>query len=314
MAFNSNPTRGGWLILAIPFVLSACMRSAEFEVPPVAPRVVLGAHFAPGVPWRIQVTKTRSLNDPQQSPALEDAKVEILENGRPVALARFEKSFFPGTNVIRKAEYAADYPVVPGISYGVRVSGTDYPVAEGEDMLPASPGPAPELTILSLGVNPSLRIRVRLRDVHSGPDYFHLLFFIRQRSDTVTINPFPVFRDLLNGGQVSATDIGGVPLFAGEWHGILIEDKNFSDNERVLTLDLGPESLALDTRRDEFELRAELRAVSKAYYDYYLTATRQLEVQGNAFAEPVRIFNNVTGGFGNVSGYVPVYSPWVVVR
>jgi hypothetical protein len=47
----------------------------------------------------------------------------------------------------------------------------------------------------------------------------------------------------------------------------------------------------------------ELRTISEEYYRYQSTLARQLIVRQDPFAEPVTIFNNIEGGYGNFSGF-----------
>jgi len=49
----------------------------------------------------------------------------------------------------------------------------------------------------------------------------------------------------------------------------------------------------------------ELRTITQEYYKYHSTLARQLIVRNDPFAEPVTIFNNIEGGFGNFSGFSP---------
>jgi hypothetical protein len=47
----------------------------------------------------------------------------------------------------------------------------------------------------------------------------------------------------------------------------------------------------------------ELRSVTEEYYKYHSTLARQLIVRQDPFAEPVSVFNNIEGGYGNFSGF-----------
>jgi hypothetical protein len=49
----------------------------------------------------------------------------------------------------------------------------------------------------------------------------------------------------------------------------------------------------------------ELRSITQEYYKYHSTLARQLIIRQDPFAEPVAIFNNIEGGYGNFSGYSP---------
>ncbi len=317
MAFVSNLLRCCWLMLALLWA-TACVRTTDFEVETGPPKLVINTHFAPGEPWRVHVSRTVGLDATQserdRSSIIDDALVEILDAGTPVAIARFEREFWPGTTIVRREEYVSNYPVQPGGQYGIRVSAQDLAPAQGEDEVPA-PASAPTMAVVGVGINPGIRARVTIQDTDPEPNYFHLIFLIRAVGDTTRGNPVPIYQDPFNPSQVTTSDAGGVPLLpVGEWSGLLLDDKNFTEDQRVLSVDLGQSFQSFEDERNKLEIRTELRAVSKAYYDYHLSATRHYQVQGNAFAEPVRIFNNVTGGLGNVSGYVAAYSPWVVVR
>ena len=54
----------------------------------------------------------------------------------------------------------------------------------------------------------------------------------------------------------------------------------------------------------------ELRSITPDYYKYNSTLARQVIIRQDPFAEPIPIFNNIEGGFGNFSGFSPnvVYS------
>ena len=50
-------------------------------------------------------------------------------------------------------------------------------------------------------------------------------------------------------------------------------------------------------------ISVELRTVTEEYYKYHSTLARQLIVRQDPFAEPVSIYNNIEGGYGNFSGF-----------
>jgi hypothetical protein len=54
--------------------------------------------------------------------------------------------------------------------------------------------------------------------------------------------------------------------------------------------------------------------VSRAYYDYYVSVVKYLEIRDNAFAQPALIFNNIQDGLGNFSGYRVARSAWIATR
>jgi hypothetical protein len=56
---------------------------------------------------------------------------------------------------------------------------------------------------------------------------------------------------------------------------------------------------------DLVRVYAELRTITEAYYKYHSSLARQLIVIQDPFAEPVTIYNNIDGGYGNFSGFAP---------
>ncbi|HJW28791.1 MAG TPA: DUF4249 family protein, partial [Saprospiraceae bacterium] len=62
----------------------------------------------------------------------------------------------------------------------------------------------------------------------------------------------------------------------------------------------------VDWAQDNFGLNrvyVELRTITEAYYKYQSSLARQVIVRQDPFAEPVFIYNNIDGGYGNFSGF-----------
>jgi hypothetical protein len=53
---------------------------------------------------------------------------------------------------------------------------------------------------------------------------------------------------------------------------------------------------------------AELRTISAEYYKYQSSLARQIIIRQDPFAEPISIYNNIQGGYGNFSGFNPYIS------
>ncbi len=58
--------------------------------------------------------------------------------------------------------------------------------------------------------------------------------------------------------------------------------------------------------QDLIRVYVELRSITADYYKYHSTLARQLIVRQDPFAEPVTIFNNIEGGYGNFSGFTQI--------
>lgn len=83
--------------------------------------------------------------------------------------------------------------------------------------------------------------------------------------------------------------------------GLLLEDEGIDG--QTIRLDL-PVEFKYRPARDELgKLFIELRAVSKEYYQYFSTISRQDGVSDTPFSDPVIVFDNINGGQGVFAGF-----------
>ena len=82
-------------------------------------------------------------------------------------------------------------------------------------------------------------------------------------------------------------------------YGVLI-DRNDLVEDKPLTFNFVDWSVK---GKDLTKVYVELRTITKEYYKYHSSLARQLIVRQDPFAEPVTIFNNIEGGYGNFSGF-----------
>jgi hypothetical protein len=82
-------------------------------------------------------------------------------------------------------------------------------------------------------------------------------------------------------------------------YGILVDRADLTEGE-PLTFEF--QDWAVENN-DLIRVYVELRTITEAYYKYHATLARQLIVRQDPFAEPVTIFNNIEGGYGNFSGF-----------
>ena len=83
--------------------------------------------------------------------------------------------------------------------------------------------------------------------------------------------------------------------------GILIDREDLTKGE-PLTFDFVDYIVSDNELKEVF---VELRTITESYYKYHSSLARQLIVRQDPFAEPVTIFNNIEGGYGNFSGFSP---------
>lgn len=309
-------------LLGLTLLIASCLSESPASIEMLASQkqLVLNGHLSPDAPLMVSVTN----NIPFTSTTLAlrnipDARVELWENGQKVEEGLFvpSGSFGTGGSDIEKMypeyfKYRAFYSFnsVPktGKSYTVRVNAPGYPSLEAVDLVPENAVNAVRVQPLTLDrAANQLGVAVDFELVELD-SYFHLLFFIREKGkpveEQVQVN--------LNGEGVVDADANGVGFSGGINSGILYSPEVFSapSNTRLLVL----QDPKFGLTGFEYEIRAELRTVSKSYYEYYVSVIQQKEKLNDRFSTPTLIFNNVQGGLGNLSAYTARKSGWVEVK
>jgi hypothetical protein len=301
-----------WLAVCL---FLACTRETDIDLIPQNARLVVNGHFSDADSVQlVSITNAIPIGvSPLQLRNISDAVVEVYEDQRFLGQAQYMPPalIIPGAQDLR-AYYAWDYPVAAGKTYEIRVSAPGYPAVSARDRLPDM-APATIATPRYLGFNPAnstIAVEIDLEDLDAAPNWYHLTFFIRvknteTRSPTIMVSP--------DGDELVSSDANGIILNFGSNFGLLIDDKTFSNGSRTLLLTLEASGIGFNTP-GTFELQAELRYVSRAYYDYHVSVVKYLEIRDNAFAQPALIFNNIQNGLGNFSGYRVARSAWIETR
>lgn len=304
-------------LLLVAAIGAACAREADIDLIPQQARLVINGHFsdADSVQY-VSITNSIPLGEsPLELKNISDAVVEVYEDKRLLGQASYTPSSLsiPGIPDFR-AYYKWSYPTVPGKEYEVRISAPGYPDARAKDRLPLN---APFFsTPRYIGFNAdnsTIAIEVDLSDSDTAREsWYHLLFFLRDKNRPEVRIPAQLVRPD-NDNEVVSSDANGIILNFGANFGLLIDDKTFSNNSRTLLLTLEAAGIAFNPP-GTFELQAEWRQISRAYYTYYVSVVKQLDLRDNAFAQPVLIFNNIQNGLGNFSGYRAARSEWISTR
>ncbi len=298
-----------WII-----ALSACIRDADLELAPAPAQLVVNGHFSLDSIWNISVTNSiPTESSPLELTNVVDASVEIYEDAVLKGIAQYAPPFtIPGNDLEFRGFYIWQYRPEAGKEYELRVTASGYPTAIAKDRIPVLAGEISTLAYLRYNAgSETITLDVELTDTDPAASWYHLMFYIR-RIDTPDDKRLMRFYEPEEQGLFSS-DVNGFVTYWGNNLGLLLNDAIFENSRRRMLIDLDVLGLGLNTS-STFQVQAELRSVSPAYYNYYLSVLRQLELRDSPFSEPTRIFNNVQGGLGNFSGYQSTFSDWVNVR
>lgn len=144
------------------------------------------------------------------------------------------------------------------------------------------------------------RVDVAFEDPGQVDNYYHINLLQQFREFAIIENDTLYFREEMRpvvfsnqlNTNFQVAHIGG---------GLLMEDDGVDGQTIRLTL---PVEFSYLPAQDELgKLFIELRAVSKEYYQYFSTISRQDGVSDSPYADPVIVYDNINGGQGVFAGF-----------
>ena len=259
------------------------------------PKLTIISHLSSGTSgWeepRVYVFVSQSPSDSSSFEIPENVEVEVteLESDLSISLKQVTESGEPYFGFPKSF-------LKEGFSYTISAYAPGFESVRAITQIP-TPSTISNLSISGITIEPSTKnefkdiVRYSLSfDInHTGSNqYYHLVFYNQYAG-------LPA-RYLVNP---ELTD--DQPYLAHYDFGILIDRADLVPGEPL-------HFNFVDWVLENNELRrvfVELRSITKEYYKYHSTLARQLIVRQDPFAEPVTIYNNIEGGYGNFSGFSP---------
>lgn len=288
-----------WILLA------RCAREVIIDLPEESPKLVAICHFTEDDRFRVKISLSKSVNDGTATKFLQENVDAILSTN-----GQFWDKLIPDTTKRSEISYWESHNDKLGTagqtySFSVRVPG--YPVIESRSYIPP---PIPiqhivissgDISVVSLGEHLSeLRVPLELRVKELPPQDHYFAFNLRH--ETAVYETFvPPTIDFWEEGRTNFLTDGrtfsllhDVPEPA-----VLINENYWVENQKSLYLVARiPFDPAYERPRSIF---VEWRTLSEDFYRYHLSLSRQ---GGNwPFSDPDAVFNNISGGYGNFSGY-----------
>ena len=281
-------------------LFAACERDFELELPDAVNKIAVFAPFSNQEPIQIQLSRSQGFSIDSFN-VLVGAQVNLYENGN--FIERLENV---NSNSLPIPIYQATTVPRMGNSYELEVFHQGSQVRS----LSRIPGEMPKTQIVleSISKNNSTAdssdyiirpIFFLLNDPEGERNFYHLKTF--QEIQTIVVSEMgdtSVMVDLIERSpNVFDNDNNMVKSFDG---GMLFSDEIFDGNAYNI-----PFWFNLKLFKDQRlgKLHSQLRTVSKEYYLYYTSLSRQITTQGPPENEPVLVYNNVENGLGLFGGY-----------
>ena len=280
----------------------ACEEPISLDIESIAPQVVVNGTFTPNHPFQITLSKNKALLSNDATEFITNASVKILdEQGDLLKELSYQE---PENVAVPYYEFAGFQPQAQK-TYQLAIEIPGYPMiyatGSAPNSVPIQSIQTEEIITDSNTSLYSLKINASILDPIEEQNYYHLQLYYQQIASRSTSNglvnkpdsfiPIPI-RNTTSQNTTIVTDINK--------NGILFTDDQLNGaqlNFQFQTV------LDRDLTGDNPEIIGELRTISKDYYLYYTSLTRQLENKDRPFAEPVIVFNNIENGLGIFAGF-----------
>lgn len=277
-------------IILVVFFICACQLVVDIDVPFDGEQLVVNSFFKPDSLWSASISLNQFILTPDSIPhkRVENATVTIYDENGPVATLQHV-----GNGSYRSQ---TEKPLV-GKQYTIHVSAPNYAAVEAKSVIPiAAMVESIETEFAIIENEPKEIIKVKFKDQGDTKDFYHIRLerveeYYDLENDQV-ISHFVPHDDVisdnpeLNSQYISADG------------GLLVKDVLFNGKQAEVRMMMmygyNPSYFA--------GIRIVLRSVSEDYYNYVATKNLQHETSGNPFAQPVKVYNNVTNGFGIFAG------------
>lgn len=282
-----------FILISVAFMLLAgCETVLDIHLDAV-PKLAIISHLNPENPdgQHVYVYATLSPSDSSKFYTPEDLVVDVTEV-ESAEVIRLDTAFYEGK---------ITYRIPPGFlkagyTYSITAFAPGFEIVQARTIIP-KPSTIRDLSVHDINIQQSgahefkriIRYQLSFNiDHYESNRYYHLVFYNE-------------YKDLPGIYVVNPEPSDDQPYIQHYEYGALI-DKLELDENKALTFKFRDWVV---NNNDLIRVYVELRSITEAYYKYHSSLTRQLIVRQDPFAEPVSIFNNIEGGYGNFSGFFP---------
>ncbi len=289
-------------LLAVSITITGCETIVDVDIPREPPKLVVNSTLHPDDYFRVHLTQSQYILKSDDYLVVPGATVEVFADGNYLTTLPDSAN----GNYI-----SATYKPQLGKTYELRVSKAGFADASARVTLPKD-------TARILGVkldtvelsdfgytSTYLRFSITLDDDEAADNFYQVSIFKEAYAYEMDYNTIPptkldstLYREKL---YIESRD-PGLEEYQNYGAGIVFNDKLFNGREyemRVLSQDYynGEEGNYPPT------YYVVIASTSESYYLYELSTKLQYWVDGDPFAQPVIVYNNIVNGYGIFSAY-----------
>ncbi len=278
------------LILFV-IIVSSCIKEIDVNLEDSYRKIVVNSMFSADSILTVNISKSLNVLDNADVIFIKNAVVKIYENDEYVETLVYQAN----------GNYTTvSFVPVYGKNYKLTVSAPDLDDVESTNQLPT---PVAISGIDTMLINKEgkelIKCIISIDDPANVQNYYYLQVFSNKQD-------YDYFYDMESSIQNSALYIDSDDPVIEEWvnwdQGAIFSDNIFNGTNYKLNIEINKWDV---TSYDSTAtiLYYHLNSISYEYYLYTLSLAKYQRTNGDPFAEPVRVYSNITNGLGIFAGY-----------
>ncbi len=255
---------------------------------------------------QVYVSASGSVLDDAPIAYIDNAIVELYRNEEFLTQLSFSEDKDKVSNLPFYS--AGDFQPQVGIKYTIKVDAPGFETVTAHSQIPTPikmvSSEISDLQFSEAAGEKETQVRYRVDIAFEDPgqidNYYHVHLLQQFREFAIIENDTLYFREEMRP-VVFSNQLNTNFQVAHVGGGLLMEDE--SQDGQTIRLTLPVEFTYLPDRDELGKLFIELRAVSKEYYQYFSTISRQNGVSDSPYADPVIVYDNINGGQGVFAGF-----------
>ena len=285
------------LLITLLLTIMSCEKEVKIDQKEYPPKIVLNSIITPNSSEIIvELSESRDmLYDKYDFPPISNATIKLFDNN----------TYIDTLTEVSDGIYSISHSVLPTHTYKLEVSNTKFDNVTATTVVPT---PA-TITNFNTTLDQNLKsdINITIQDVGSEENFYGVeITRLDSINDTTSFSSgysessyacsnsqvieYPS-QDGIVGENCTNLFLFTDKLFAGTTYTFNCYNENTFWGG-------GPDGIDIFTK-----IWVNLKTINEDYYQYTLSTNIALENYGNPFAEPVRIYSNVEGGFGIFGSY-----------
>ena len=286
------------LLIALCVTFYGCETVVDLDVESGSPKLVLNGIINPDSAMSVGVSLTKPILDNEPFEVLEDATVNVYENDKYIGQLELDNTSFYTNKDLRPQK---------GLNYRIEVSKEGFENVVGETIIPVKSASISNAKVDSIKREDGFKLfsfQVTIEDI-PGENYYEFALYaykkIREYNwDTQQAVQVDSILVLL---RLNTEDLGIEEFQTSINNGYVISDKLFTGEAYTLSFESTSASLSGNLTSEYTTFLFVLRHVNKDYYMYQRSKALHFWVEGDPFAEPVPVHNNIRNGLGIFAGY-----------